>query len=587
MDCQSRRRTFLTGAAGALVATSGCIGEIRNIAGRQRTAQLSLTISTLPAGDDPYAVRIANRLADNLALSGIEATVDPMRPDVLLREILVNHDFDIYVTRYPSQGNPDELRSMLYSSYAEESGWQNPFGYSNITLDEQLDEQRTIEDDGRLEMIQEIQRNLVREQPFTVVGFPVRIGAVRTNRFEDWAPGGPTELTDYLQLSRVSEETTLRLLLRNDRITQNRNPIAVEHRDQDDLTGLLYEPLVRTFHDAEVSMPWLARTIEIEEETQPLSATIQLRETPWHDGEPVTAEDVAFTYDFLQDTSLGEFETPVPTPWQRGRLSLVESVTVESADRFQIDFTSANKSLAYRALTVPILPRHIWIDRTSAANLAGIDVVGQTTDALVDSNEDAVGNGPLIFEEASTGESVSFATFSDHFLYSGDTEGIPSRLSNEPSFERVEFTVIPSHDAAVQMLVEDEADAAADGLQASVVPRIVRTDDLSLTVRDETPFYHVGYNCRRAPMTDPHFRRIIARHIDRSFIISSSLSGYGSPSEVPLGEPWTPEELIWDGEASLPFFGEDGELDVESARDAFREAGYQYEDEKLVRRDSG
>lgn len=586
MDVRSRRRTFLTGAAGVFVATSGCVGEVRNITGRERTTQLSLTISTVPAGDDPYAVRIANRLADDLERSGIDTTVDPMRPDVLLREILVNHDFDIYVSRYPSLGNPDELRSMLYSSYAEESGWQNPFGYSDITLDELLEEQRMVDDEERIETTREIQRHLVRDQPFTVVGFPDRIGAYRTDRFEDWAEGGPTELTDYLQLSGVDESTTLRLLIRNDRITRNRNPIAVEHRTQDDLTDLLYEPLVRSFHQGDVSMPWLARTIEIESDSRPLSATIQLRETPWHDGEPVTAEDVAFTYEFLKDTALGDFDTPVPTPWRRGRLSLVESVTVESADQFEIDFTTSNESLVHRALTIPILPEHIWEERTETADIAGIDIAGQTTEALIHSNEDAVGSGPFMFEDATTDESISFVDFRDHFLYSDDTEGIPDRLSEEPAFERIEFTVIPSHDAAVRLLVEDEADGSADGLQADVVPQIVRNTDISLTIRSENPFYHIGFNCRRAPMTDPHFRRTIARHIDRSFIMDTSLGGYGIPSEVPLREPWVPEELRWDGEASLPFFGDAGELDTESARDAFREAGYQYEDDRLVRRQS-
>ena len=586
MDARSHRRTFLTGTAGALVAASGCVGEIRNLTGRERTTQLSLTISTLPAGDDPYAVRIANRLADNLERSGIDTTVDPMRPDVLLREILVNHDFDLYVGRYPSQGNPDELRSMLYSSYAEESGWQNPFGYSDIGLDELLEEQRMTDDEERIETAREIQRHLVREQPFTVLGFPDRISAYRTDRFEGWAEGGLTDLTDYLLLSGADESTTLRLLLRNDRITRNRNPIAVEHRTQDDLTDLLYEPLVRRFHQEDVSMPWLARSIDIDSERRPVSATIQLRQTPWHDGEPVTAEDVAFTYGFLKDTTLGEFDTPVPTPWRRGRLSLVESVTVESADRFQIDFTTSNKALVHRALTIPILPEHIWEDRADAANIAGIDIAGQTTEALIDSNEDAIGSGPLMFEDATADESMSFGSFRDHFLYSDDTEGIPDRMSDEPAFERIEFTVVPSHDAAVQLLVENEADGSADGLQADVVPRIVRNDETSLTIRDEEPFYHVGFNCRRAPMTDPHFRRTVARHIDRSFIMDTSLGGYGVASEVPLREPWSPEELRWDGEASLPFFGDEGELDVESAQDAFREAGYQYEEDQLVRRQS-
>jgi len=258
-------------------------------------------------------------------------------------------------------------------------------------------------------------------------------------------------------------------LLRNDRITRNRNPIAAEHRDNGDLIGLLYEPLVRSIGGSETPVPWLARTVEFDED-DPSTATIQLRRTPWHDGEPLTARDVSFTYEFLKDTSLGEFDTPVPTPWRRGRLSLVEDVTVHSDGRFRIEFTTRNRELAYRALTVPILPEHVWRERSESADLAGVDLIGQTTDALVDSNEEAIGSGPVEFEEATADESISLARFEDHFLHTDDTEGIPPRIAGTAAFDRIGFTVAPSHNAAVQLLVNDEADGVADGLQASVVP---------------------------------------------------------------------------------------------------------------------
>ncbi len=577
------RRAFLAGATGALAATSGCVGEIRNLVGRQRTRQLSLRISTLPAGDDPYAVRIANRLANNLSESGIETTVDAMSPDVLLRETLVNHDFDIYITRYPSQGAADELWSMLNSSYGEETGWQNPFGFSDIGIDELLEEQRAADGDDRIEIIKDIQRQVVRDQPFTVVGFPDRIGATRNDRFDGWPAGGLSDPTDYLRLARVGEAGSLELVLRNTRITRNRNPIAVEHRDQGDLIGLVYEPLVRSVRGSETPVPWLARTVEFDDD-DPAAATVQLRSTPWHDGEPLTARDVSFTYEFLKDTSLGEFDTPVPTPWRRGRLSLVDDVTVHSDARFRIQFTTRNRELAYRGLSVPMLPEHIWRERSDSADVAGIDLIGQTTEALVESNEGAIGTGPVEFEAATADESLSLVRFDDHFLHTGDTDGIPPRIAGTAAFDRVGFTVAPSHDAAVQLLVDDDADGSADGLQASVVPRIVRTDDVSLTIGDSDPFYHIGYNCRRSPMTDPRFRRAVAQHIDRAFIVEESLSGYGTPSELPLKGEWEPEELRWDGEASLPFLGENGELDVSGARDVFREAGYQYDGEALVRR---
>ena len=581
-DGAGGRRAFLA-AAGAIATTSGCLGEVRNLAGRARTDQLSLRLSTLPASHDPYAVRIANRLASNLERAGIAATVDPMGPDVLLREVLFNHDFDAYVAGYPSQGDPDELRSMLYSAYGEEAGWQNPFGFSDLGTDELLDEQRTVPGPDRPGVVGELQRRIVGQQPFTVVGVPDRIGAFRDGRFERWPDGGLADPTAYLRLDREEGGSTLRLTLRNGRVTRNRNPIAAEHRDRGALTGLLYEPLVRTRGDPDAPIPWLARRVEWETEGS-TAATARLRGTTWHDGEALTARDVAFTYRFLGDTSLGGSDTPVPTPWRRGRLSLVDAVDARSADEVRIEFATENRTLARRALSVPILPAHVWRDRAGSADVAGIDLGGGTTEALVTPNEAAVGSGPFRFEAAAADASVSLVSFPDHFLRTGDTDGIPERLSDPPRFDRIEFDVVPSHDAAVELLVAGETDATADGLGASVVPRIVRSDGVSLTIDRGRELYHVGYNCRRAPMTDPRFRRTVARHLDRAALVEAVFGGYGTPAETPLDGRWVPADLEWDGAASLPFLGSDGELDVDDAREAFREAGYRYENGRLVRR---
>ena len=96
-----RRRALLAGAAGSLAAASGCIGEIQNLVGRDRNRQLSLSVATVPASRDAYAVRIANHLRENLEQAGIDVSVPLMEPDVLLRETLVNQEFDLVVWRYP------------------------------------------------------------------------------------------------------------------------------------------------------------------------------------------------------------------------------------------------------------------------------------------------------------------------------------------------------------------------------------------------------------------------------------------------------------------------------------------------------
>ena len=577
-----RRRALLAGAAGSLAAASGCVGELRNLAGRERHQQLSLSIATVPASQDVYATRVANALSENLGRAGVDASVAPMAPDVLLREVLVNHDYDVYVGRYPSEGDPDELRTLLHSTYGEEAGWQNPFGFSSVEIDDRLAEQRAVGGEARVGIVRDLQERLVERQPFTVVAFADRIAAARTDRFDGWPAGGPARPTDYLRVGLTGEERTLRPVTRDVRPTRNRNPIAVEHRDRSRVTDLLYEPLVR--RPAGSPVPWLARTVEWTE--GPLTATVTLRETPWHDGEPVALSDVTFTYAFLQDTSLGELDTPVPTPWRRGAVSLVEEATVEE-DAVRIEFETDSREVAGRALGVPVLPEHVWRDHTGAADVAGIDIVGGTTEALVRANEEPVGSGPLRFVSADPEQSLALERFESHFLYGEETEDIPERFAGPPAFDRMEFTVAPSEDAATELLEAGEADVTADGLHARTVPRVSRSEPLSLVLARATPFYMVGYNCRRPPLSNERFRRVVARLLDRGFLVSSVFGGYADAAEAPLKDTWTPDALAWDGTAELPFLGEGGDLDVGAARTAFREAGYQYDDDRLVTRGAG
>ena len=572
-----RRRALLAGAAGSLAAASGCIGEIQNLAGRDRNRQLSLSIATAPASRDVYAVRIANHLREGLEQAGIDVSVPLMQPDVLLRETLVNQEYDLVVWRYPGRGTPDELRTLLHSSYGEEAGWQNPFGFSNVALDEALDRQRQLGGRERVETVHEVQNHVVQYQPFTVVAFADHIAAARTDRFAGWTGGGVTDATDYLRADRTGEEGTFRPVVRDLRPTRNRNPMAVEFRDQANVLDLLYEPLVRRV-DGE-AVPWLARSVDFDGST----ARLRLRETDWHDGTPVTADDVAFTYEFLQDTSLGELDTPVPTPWRRGAVSLVDRASAGDGE-LGIEFATDRPAVARRALEVPILPEHVWTEYTGAADLAGIDIVGGTTEALVRANEEPVGSGPLQFVSATEDRSLVLEAFESHFLVRGDDEGIPDPYADPPAFDRAEFDVAPSKEAAVEILRQDEGDVTADGLQADVAAQVSRSGEVSLLVSRGDPFYFVGYNCRRPPLSNQRFRRVVARHLDRSFLTSVAFEGYANAAEAPLKGRWTPDDLAWNGTASLPFLGEAGTLDVEAARNAFREAGYQYDDGRLVTR---
>lgn len=622
MEGTISRRSMLA-ATGATIASTGCVGRVRNIAGREQSSQLVLEISTTPADNDPNAIRIARHLSENLTAVGVDARMNTMTETDLRRKILLNHNFDIYVGQYPETKpfDPDALYGLTHSSFTAETGWQNPFGFTELAVDDLLDEQRFATDGQRSSVVDELQETICDYQPFTVVAFPDSLTAIGDGPFRGWGSTQPTSALGLLQLTHVETDeeddpTTLRLTMADDRIAENWNPIAVEYRRHGTFSSLLYDPLVRPYDDE--AIPWLARKWEwIGSDI----IRVTLRESSWHDGEPLTAADVAFTYSFLADTSMGNAETRIPTPKFRGRSSVVETATVVDESTVDLTVGDVNRMVGERAMQVPILPEHIWSERTGAVAIAGVEIDEETTEALVSNNENPVGSGPLRFGEATAEEELILERNQDHFLQrldpvsdvEGDVEsngetdaendsspdvddriaGIPPEYVGNPSFDRLVLDIVPSDIAGVQMVGDGLADATASNLGPDAVPRVGREADARLVSTRSAAFYHLGYNTRRAPLSNPRFRGILASLIDKPMLVDDAFNGYAAPATSPLAASldWVPESLRFgsvdrETDPVYPFYGSEGELDVDAARDAFRDAGYSFNEAgKLLARD--
>ncbi|WP_336359784.1 ABC transporter substrate-binding protein [Haladaptatus sp. ZSTT2] len=605
-----RRRDLLAGlAGGGLLATSGCIRQLRSLANRDTPEQISLSIKTVPADADPRSTRIARQLSSNLNAVGIETSIVPMTEEELLRDTLLNQSFDIYVMRHPATDGDTFLYSLLHSRFDAEPGWQNPFGYANLGVDDLLDTQRRQAGTARVKTLHETQSAVARDQPFTPVAIPNEIRATQGDRFAGWSAADMHSTLGYLRLrttvdvadsttptnqttneTATTQETTqppLRMTLKDSRATRNLNPIAVEFRGDGDITDLLYDPLARRI-DGDL-VPWLASSWEWMASSETgTTAELTLRDDlQWHDGTPITAADVSFTYRFLNDTSVGELESPVPAPRFRDRSSLVADA-VETGDRtVRIEFEAVSRDVATAAFTLPLLPKHIWETKTGQATIAGLDTGSGVTEALIWSNEQPIGSGPLRFESSEAGASLTLVPFTEHFLSQGEFEGplAPYQGGFKPS--ELEFTVVPSDGAALALLEEDEVDATASPLGADVIADIGSSDALRLHVSKPSAFYHVGFNVRESPLSNPRFRRAVAQLLDKQYIVSEVFGGYAEPIASPLAPyPEVAPNLVWtDTDPELPFPGEDGTLDVELAKESFREAGFRYnESGELLRR---
>ena len=580
------RRSLLALAGVGL--TSGCARRSEPAVSRDERRPLSVRIKTVPADRDAAATKLARYLATRLKRVGIGATVVPMSREELRRSVLVNHDFDMYVYRLPLRRDPDFLRPTLHSRYAPDSGWQNPFGSEDRSLDELLNRQRTERGATRTETVRSIQTRFAESQPFTPVAVPDSTWASRPDRVE-WPGGGPPHrVSSYLAARPVdsdatpttatsTSETRLRMALTDARPTENLNPLSASFRADRTVVRLVYDSLGRAC-DGTVR-PWMASSWTWHEgDSNALS--VDLREDgEWHDGRAITASDVAFTFELLSDTALGSLDRPVPSPRYRGRASLVDEVTTRSPHELTLEFGDVDEAVAARALSVPILPKHVWEQyarQTKVAQLDGSD----HTEALGRKNLDPVGSGPLRVTEAAPGESLSMEPFESHFLSTETVDGSLAEFDGGFSFDALEFTVLPSGGATVELLSDGTLDASANSLSPGAAEKAREDGGLAVETGDPKWCYHVGYNHRNPPFDDSEFRRAVARLVDRPSLVERLFDGEATGVVSPLETTrYAPEGREWDDAlADLRFLGGRGtdSLDVKRAKSTFWDAGYPY-----------
>ncbi|ELY61234.1 ABC transporter substrate-binding protein [Natronolimnohabitans innermongolicus] len=577
----SRRAALSATAAGLTIPTSGCIRQIRSAINRDGVDPLSLTITTLPADGDRESIRLAREIAAALEAAGIDTAIEMRSNEEFLRSVLLNHDFDVYVGRHPGDPDPDFLYETLHSTYADESGWQNPFGFTNLLVDERLEEQRAAEGDERADAVESVLEALALEQPFVPICRPIEHRLARADRFDGWTDGHLSTRTGYLGLDTQREGSAeqLRTVYTDARPSQNLNPLNAEYRDRGTITDLLYDPLAADVFDAGAEgdlEPWLAEEWTFDGGT----LAVELRpELTFHDGEELTADDVVFTYEFLADTARGDGSGAAPSPRYRGRVAAVEAVT--RVDDTALEFEMATgEDAAERALTVPILPEHVWEGRSGEATVRGVRIAQGTTEALTTDNVPAVGSGPFQFADRTDREHLTLERFGDHVTLREDVD-LP-----EPTVDELRVQIDPRSTSAIQLVEDDDADVTSTPLESYVVDDIdvEETDDLTLLESPTWSFYHLGFNTRKAPFGNPRFRQVVAELIDEAWLAEEVFHGYAEPIATPVTEEWTPDELAWDdGDPATAFLGADGEVDVDAAREAFEDAGFRYDGDGNLR----
>jgi len=316
------------------------------------------------------------------------------------------------------------------------------------------------------------------------------------------------------------------------------NPLLSGYHETDqDICALVFSGLTRFNKHGEVEAD-LAREWKVT--LDGLTYTFYLRsDAYWHDGTPLTADDVLFTLDLIKDP---EF----PGPPDLGA-SVWQAVTVEKVDRRTVRFTLPEPYAPFLDYTtVGILPAHL---------LKGIPAA-----ILMDAefNLNPVGSGPFQLAEMAV---------EDGMITSMVLKPFPRYYGAQPYLDRVQFRFYPSYQTVLSAYEEEEVEGIAR-IPVADLPRASTFTDLNLFSAQVAEQGIVFLNHNRAEalpfFQDQEVRQALLYALDRQQIIDRALGGQALIAHGPL-IPGT-----WAYNDDIPHY----EYDPDMANDLLDEAGW-------------
>jgi peptide/nickel transport system substrate-binding protein len=333
------------------------------------------------------------------------------------------------------------------------------------------------------------------------------------------------------------------------------SPLTARTQADRDLVALIFSALVKNGPSGTM-LPDLAESWTVD--SSGATWTFELRpDARWHDGEPITAQDVAFTIRTLQDP---EYAGPAAGSWK--------DATVQAIGPRTVVFTLTNPLGGFlQAATQPIAPVHL---------LGDVPVTALADDPF---GQQPVGSGPfaLVRLEADTAELAPASTVipaegarpgaSQPVVDSLATAAPTTRpTSLSPYLAGIEFHYFDAVDDLVSAYRAGELDAAS-GLPPDVAGELASSPDSRLLRYPGSTLTAVLFNLRpnRHVFTTPAIRTAFLAAIDRPALIDEAFGMVAGAANGPI-----PPASPWFDPAGAPSVG----YDVPAAQKALKDAGW-------------
>ena len=497
-------RKFAIAAASGLAALAMATAALAQ-GPTERVRKLNLY--SWPQAALPQSYQAAQLIAQEWRKLGLEVEVKPLQRQAQTQLIWFSRDkWDVTMWRMvgrPERSDPDEfLYSLYHSSYAEKG--YNFIGYINKEYDALAEKQRTqLDRDERRKTAFAMQEIIDRDQPQAFLVHPKFALAFNKAVFkEDTVVNqngiGIRNIWTFINIVPLGAQKDL--IINSNQMINATNPLYIGGAQDSWVTDLIWDRIMRIGPDG-IPRPWAAEKVDwIDDKTLEIKLRAGMK---WHDGKPVTIDDVIFS-----------FEAPAGDKAPMYKPFVTDIASMEKVGELGLRFKlkSVNTTFLTASLAkINLIPKHNWEPVLK-------DLAGKPETAEQLKEVPWVGSGPFKLVRWKPTEEILLERFGEHF--------------QAPKIERWIMRIVPNAEATLGMLKRGELNFLGEfaGDVEVLVKFAKENPDIAIRSEVDIGFEYVAFNNRRPPFDDKAFRRALSLAIDRRLMVSAAWQDYAIPA---------------------------------------------------------
>lgn len=269
------------------------------------------------------------------------------------------------------------------------------------------------------------------------------------------------------------------------------NPFS--NAQEDLVRGTMFEPLwINNVFKGEIH--WrLAESFEYSDDSKTITIKIKDKLT-WSDGEPLTAEDVAYSLNLgNEDAKLDK-----TGKWSSG---VFKSISAVDANTVVIELTKPDTTIDWYIPDAYIVPKHIWQD---------------VSDKITFKNANPVGSGPITEVVKQRDNQVEICR-NPHY-YKAD-QGLPY-------LDCIKFRQYSDNSQIQPALINDEIDWGSNFIADIDKTYVSKNPDTHGYWYPANDLINIYLNTREQPFSDINFRKAFSMALDREAIVDFAAYGY-------------------------------------------------------------